>query len=276
MTFWEGEKNKKPEPGDNDQDRGGPEWEWFWDKASLAVMPNGLADHYDIVGKMNGVLTNAGAVADAVYSFGQAISLGGGSNRIEYSPKPTGQQQITLALVFVREAADLGSILSTSEPTNTGYRIFVDTDGTITTTLGGVANIHALSTVTVVGRAYFVAWSFDAAANRTTIVLKSLEGSDFETVDTTSTSNPITSDGTYSVGGSTIGSSDSPQGAVGMAAIVDRFMPLSALLNWSRDPFGPFRMSAESALAEVSAGFIPYPHPRYALSGGMQSMDGGV
>ncbi len=49
-------------------------------------------------------------------------------------------------------------------------------------------------------------------------------------------------------------------------------------LQFAHNPFGPFRMADEVGLFVPAAavGFVPYPNPRYVLTGGMQSMDGGV
>ena len=46
--------------------------------------------------------------------------------------------------------------------------------------------------------------------------------------------------------------------------------------RFAADPFGPFTMMDEVAFSVPAAGFVPYPNPRYALTGGMQSMQGGV
>lgn len=48
---------------------------------------------------------------------------------------------------------------------------------------------------------------------------------------------------------------------------------------WSRDPFGPIRMADEVGVViglPAAGGFVPYPNPRYVMTGGMQPMQGGV
>ncbi len=54
--------------------------------------------------------------------------------------------------------------------------------------------------------------------------------------------------------------------------------PTFEIRQLSQDPFGPFRMADEvgALIAPATAGFIPYPNPRYVLTGGMQPMAGGT
>ena len=52
----------------------------------------------------------------------------------------------------------------------------------------------------------------------------------------------------------------------------------SQIQQLNDDSFGPFCMADEVGvvIAAAAAGFVPYPNPRYALTGGMQPMAGGT
>ena len=63
---------------------------------------------------------------------------------------------------------------------------------------------------------------------------------------------------------------------ISVVGIFDAEWTESQCKQWSADPFGPLHMEEDTPwLAPVVvSGFVPYP--RYVLTGGMQSMDGGV
>ncbi len=254
-----------------------PKWEWFWAKASLACLPNDTLNSFDIVDGINGVVSNSGGASTSVYGSGPMFSSGGGSNRFTYANKPSGQVRITFGMVLVNEGnADEGTFFSTSEPGNSGFRLSKSTGGLISFTLGGVALLDTSVIDATVGEEYFVAASFDSLTNSYVSVLKSLHGTDFETNNTTETANPNTGDGNYTVGGSTIGSADGTTIAIGMAAIIDDFVPLNTLIDWARDPFGPFRRddaldagvvyAIPAAVAGGAKG--PFGHPFTGAFGG--------
>lgn len=65
-------------------------------------------------------------------------------------------------------------------------------------------------------------------------------------------------------------------GWIGLLAIWDRALPAGLVRQLSFSPFDLLRIPSIAQRFVAAVGIIPYPYPRYAMTGGMQPVAGGI
>lgn len=213
---------------------------------------------FDLVrGQLGGI---GGNPTTAVVSNMQKVWVGDGSgDNATFGDRPTtmtGRDIVLAAVVQITGATSAAHrFLTTSNTTNAGFdieRIGDSQGGDLAFTKGGVVLIDSNLTMPV-NVPHFVAASYRDSDGQIEFVVRRLDTGALLTASTTNTQTPSNGDGVWTVGGSSVFTSNMWSGDIAFAAIGKKYVPVDTLVQWASDPYCFLRRQIQPRIFFVAA-----------------------
>jgi hypothetical protein len=225
----------------------------------LLALALGHSRMFDFVGGNFGTLsgTSQAAVKPRIGATIGILSTGNGDNL--FSPKPAiAPSQITIAAIGTVAASAANNFVGMSlRSNNVGYRLDTTSAASpiLSLTKASVVQISSGIALTA-GVPYAVAVSHDKTTGNTNFVVRDLLTGRVRIATTTNTQNPVTSNTGWCVGR---GVNTSANNNIALCLISLCFLPITALIAWSADPWGLFEpVTVDVHSQQAGVGGSPY------------------
>lgn len=226
----------------------------LWDFCVLAMVAEwGYVQQYDHVSGAFPSSVDGNPSAGQRAYLGPVLEFDGTGDRLRFNAHAwPANSDATFGFVIQFDAVDPNDTwLRTSATTNAGLVVSVQAGSpfNLRLTKGGVVSID--SSIPIAANVpYFIAVSYKHSTGATRFVVRRLDTGAISTDSQTEGTAYSAGDGTIVVGGDAVFSVD-PDNAMAMAFASQRFHDTDVLVEWSLDPFGPFRMDTAFSPAGI-------------------------
>ncbi len=261
MTFWEGEKFKKPEREAFDRRLVAPEWAWYWDAARVALpLWETAGDAFDVKHGLRGV--NTGLTHEATKFGVSPVFPGTNDSQLTFANSPifdlTGDQ-FTIAILFTPNFAQsdavTGSLVDNTVGNDNGYRLFFTgsfDDFRFRLPAGG-DNQDTTGIEFAAGDLLHIVATFNGTDNLQQLYYKNLSTGHTQIKTRNPASTVVVATGDPLLIGEASSGAAPLDGTIHTVYIGDKFWSAAQVHQHRYDPFGPFRMVEEAEWLAVAA-----------------------